>query len=151
MRSFVVIFLALFTLLSVYSAEPTAMRTIEKGGFSGLQSATNIVVTNATQWTDIWKTHSAQKRPAAPAPEVNFEKETVLIVALGRKPTGGHAVEIKSVQPSGNKVLVTATTRAPRPGGVSIQALTAPFHIVAVPKLTGEVQFKIENEPERSK
>jgi hypothetical protein len=108
-------------------------------------------VTNATQWTDIWKTHSAQKRPAAPAPEVNFEKETVLIVALGRKPTGGHAVEIKSVEQSGNKVLVTATTRTPKPGGIQIQALTAPFHIVAVPRLTGEVQFKIEEETRPAK
>src|SRR5687767_7096449 len=146
MRSLFSILLALAGLLQLNSAESTAMRTIEKGGFSGIQSATNIVVTNATQWTDIWKTHSAQKQPAKPAPEVNFEKETVLIVALGRKPTGGHSVEIKSVEQSGNKVLVTATTRAPRPGGIQIQALTAPFHIVAVPKLTGEVQFKIENE-----
>ena len=32
-----------------------------------------------------------------------------------------------------------------------IQALTAPFHIVTVPKLTGEVQFKIENESDANK
>lgn len=116
-----------------------------KGNFSGIQEPAQMVVTNATQWAEIWAKHSAQKRPAEPVPEIDFEKETVLFVALGQKRTGGYAVEIAEVKRMEGKVEVLVKTRKPKPGGFQLQALTAPFHAVAVPKISGAVKFNLQD------
>jgi hypothetical protein len=130
------------TLMS--GAEPEKMRTIGKGNFSGIQEATQLVVTNAAQWTEVWRKHSARKIPTEKAPEVDFEKETVIFVALGQKATGGHSAEISEVKSIDSKTEVLVKARAPRPGGIQLQAISAPFHAVAVPKISGEVEFRVE-------
>ena len=130
--------------MNVNAADAPKIRNIAKGGFSGIQEATEVVVTNSTQWTELWKKHSARKIPEPTAPEIDFDKESVLFVGLGQKRSGGYAVEIAGLRQVADKTEVLVKTREPRPGGIQIQAVTAPFHIVAVPKLTGPVKFKLE-------
>jgi hypothetical protein len=136
----------LFYLMCVHphAAEPIKMRTIAKGGFSGFEKETHLVITNETQWTDTWKKLSLQQTPAKPFPKVDFEKETVLLAAMGQKRSGGYAIEITRVEEIAGKFAVTVAARAPKPGGMQLQAISAPFHIVAVPRLTGPVLFRGE-------
>ena len=129
---------------TIVAAEGLKMRTIAQGNFSGVQAATQVVVTNAAQWQDLWKKHSAHRTPAEPAPEADFQKESILFVAAGQKRSGGHRVEITEVKEAEGKTEVLVQTRGPKPGGIQLQALTAPFHIVAVPKLTAPVKFRVE-------
>lgn len=131
--------------LLVSGAEPEKMRTIAKGNFSGVQTSLQLVVTNATQWSELWGKHAVQKNPSEKAPEVDFDKETVIFVALGQQRTGGHAIEIADVKRGDAQVEVLVRTRKPKPGGIQLQAISAPFHAVAVPKISGEVKFKIES------
>lgn len=126
------------------AAESDSMRTIVKGAFSGLDEAKQMVVTNQTGWDAVWQKHEAAKFPKEPAPKVNFEKETVLVVAQGRQRTGGYSTEITDVRRGDEKTVVIYHNRTPKPGALSIQALTAPVHIVAVPKIEGKVAFKEE-------
>ena len=132
--------------VSVSAGEPPPdkIRTLAKGAFSGFQKETYLVVTNQTQWAEVWKKNSAQQTPAKPLPKVDFEKETVLLAAAGQKQTGGHSIEIVRIDEIADKTAVIIKVTAPRPGGFSIQALTAPFHIVAVPRIKGPVLFKRE-------
>jgi hypothetical protein len=125
-------------------SQPTKIRNLARGGFSGFQDAAQIVVTNRAQWTEVWKKHSAKQIPAKPAPEVDFEKESVLFVCLGQKRTGGYSAEITALEQSAGKTKVLVKTRAPKPGGMQIQAISSPFHAVAVPRLKGPVAFKFE-------
>ncbi|MGZ8940379.1 MAG: protease complex subunit PrcB family protein [Limisphaerales bacterium] len=127
------------------------MRTIAQGNFSGVQTAMQLVVTNSSQWEKLWREHSAQRIPAEPAPEINFEKETVFFVAAGRKRSGGHQIEIAKINPREGETEVIVKSRSPKPGGIQIQALTAPFHVVAVPKIQGNVKFKIEGASPQSR
>jgi hypothetical protein len=144
MRPFWPVLLLSLMSAHLFSAEPPKIRTLAKGGFSGFQEPAEIVVTNATQWAEVWKKHSAQQKPAKPAPEVNFEKETVLLVSLGQKRSGGYSVEITGLEESDGKTKVIAKTKAPKPGGIQLQAITSPFHIVAVPRIKGPVAFKLD-------
>jgi hypothetical protein len=128
----------------ILAGEPEKIRTLAKGGFSGFQETVQIVVTNETQWAEVWKKHSVREKPAKPLPKVDFEKETVLVVSLGQKRSGGHSVEIAALEKTGDKTKVLLKTRAPKPGGIQIQAITAPYHIVAVPRIEGPVTFKSE-------
>jgi hypothetical protein len=130
---------------SAERAEPgNKMRTIAQGVFSGYQQPAHLVITNETQWVEVWKKHSAQEKPAKPLPKVDFDKESVLFVALGQKSTGGHAVEISRVEEIVGKTAVYVKTRGPKPSGIQLQSLTAPFHIVAIPKVKGPLMFTSE-------
>jgi hypothetical protein len=132
---------ALFMGIILHAAEPERLKTIDKGAFSGIQEPLRVVVTNKTQRAELWTKHIARKQPKAPPPDVDFEKESVIFVALGRKNTGGYSIEITDVRHSGKKTEVVVATRQPKEGGFNIQALTAPFHIVEVPKIEGSVKF----------
>jgi hypothetical protein len=126
----------------VKPAGGTNVKVIAKGAFSGIQEPKQIVVTNATQWAELWQKHSVKREPKPQAPEIDFSKQTVLFVSLGEKRTGGYGVEIADVKKDNGKTEVTVKTKSPKPGGFQIQAITAPFVIVAIPKVEGEVQFK---------
>ena len=143
--------LSLILIAGVNAAEPIKIRTLSQGNFSGIQTASEIVVTNAGQWAELWTKHSAQRTPQENSPSADFEKETILFVALGSKPTGGHRVEIAEVRQTGDKTEVLVKIRAPQPGGFSIQALTAPYHVVAIPKVKGPVTFRKEQAPPGSR
>jgi protease stability complex PrcB-like protein len=120
------------------------IKVIAKGAFSGIQQPEQIVITNATQWAELWKQHTVKREPKPELPEVDFSKQTLLFVSLGEKRTGGYSVEIADLLKENGKVVVLAKSHAPKPGGFQIQAITAPFIIVAVPKLDGKVEFKLE-------
>jgi hypothetical protein len=125
-----------------HGAETNQMRTIFKGTFSGIQEQCQLVVTNQTAWEALWKRHVAHLEPKEAPPKVDFEKETVLVAAQGRQRTGGHSIEIVDFKKMDEKTVVRYRTRKPAPGGITLQALTAPVHIVAVPRLGGKVEFK---------
>jgi hypothetical protein len=141
--------LTLVCILGCVAAEnsPGKIRTISKGAFSGVQKELQILITNQTQWAELWTKHSAQVKPAKPAPDINFDKESVLFVCLGQKRSGGHSVEIVAVRPLPDRTEITVKTRAPKPGGMQLQALTAPFHIAAVPRISGPVKFRVDSPP----
>lgn len=119
-------------------------KTVAKGAFSGFQKAAEMVVTNQTQWGALWQEHSGQQEPKKAAPAIDFAKETVLFVALGQKNTGGHQIQIVDIIRRPGRTEVLVVRRKPAPGAMNLQALTAPFHIVRVPRIEGEVRFRTE-------
>jgi hypothetical protein len=125
-----------------FADEASSFKTLDKGGFSGIQQQLEVVVTNKNQWEELWGKHTAQKLPKPPAPEIDFDKQSIVFISLGRKNTGGYSVEITDIQRSGKKAEVLFSSKEPKPGGFTIQALTAPFHIVTTPRIEGEVKFR---------
>jgi hypothetical protein len=70
----------------------------------------------------------------------------VIAVTMGRRSTGGYSIEITRVERVGNRLRVEVTRTAPPRGAMTIQALTAPFHFVAVPASDLPVRF-VEKKP----
>jgi protease stability complex PrcB-like protein len=141
--------LAFVTLLgctTATGADPLTLRSLGKGGFSGIKEARREVIKDKAAWEKLWTEHTKPTRNAAPAPEVDFAKEMVIAATMGTKRTGGYSVEIISAEPAGKKLKVTVKQASPPPGSMAIQALTAPFHFVAVSRSDLEVEF-IEPKP----
>jgi len=122
----------------------TQIKVIAKGAFSGIQEPKQLVISNQTQFAEIWQKHNVRAEPKKPAPEIDFSKESVIFVSLGQKRTGGYAVQVSDVQKKDGKIEVVVQTTSPKPGGMQIQTLTAPFTIVAVPKIEAPVEFKVQ-------
>lgn len=123
--------------------EEVSFRTLAQGGSSGITQATNRVIKTQGDWEKLWQRHQGNVDPAAKVPVVDFDKEMVLAAALGQKRTGGFAIKIVRVESTATGLKVFLAQRTPGPGSLVIQALTAPFHFVAVPKKDGKAEFVI--------
>jgi hypothetical protein len=113
-------------------ANQVSFHTVLKGHRSGVRESVQIVARSQSEWSALWKRHASTEPNPPPLPTINFSNEIVVAVFLGEKPTGGHDVEIVSMEQNNDVLLVSFVEKSPRPGGVVTQAFTQPFHIVRV-------------------
>ncbi len=127
--------------VTVGQAEPVPFRTLAKGSFSGIQEPKEELVKDKSKWEELWALHAKTIKPAPTPPEVDFSKEMVVFVTMGRQRTGGYKIEISRIETSQDTLKIYVTRTTPRPGGMAIQSLTAPFYIVAIPKSDLRAKF----------
>ena len=114
------------------------VRTVDKGEQSNIDEAKQVVVRTEAEWTKLWQQHSPdRKRPA-----VDFSKDMVAGVFMGSRPTAGFNLSSVSTFAKDGNVLVQYRESQPRPGAMTAQVLTFPYHLVAVPKAPGDVKFE---------
>jgi hypothetical protein len=115
-------------------ARPVPIRSLAKGVFSGIRDAKQEIVRSADDWEKLWKQHGVSAGAAEKVPEVDFAKEMVIATTMGTKRTGGYSIEIVSAEAGEKTLKISVRKRSPPPGALTVQALTAPFHFVAVPR-----------------
>jgi hypothetical protein len=114
-----------------------ALARIAKGDMSGVQTMRQVTVRTTAEWQKLWKEHSPDEK----MPAVDFNSHMVVGIFLGSKPSAGYQVEILSVRPEGNELVVEYAQKQPGRGMMSAQMLTEPYDLVAVPKHAGPVRF----------
>ena len=125
------------------AAMPVSFQTIAKGNHSGIDESAQIVIRSQPDWTKFWQKHSAVETNPQAAPAIDLSKEVVVAIFLGKRPSGGYAVEITSVERSDGILTVIFRETTPKPGVITTQAFTHPFHIVRVGvEGTPEVRFR---------
>lgn len=67
-------------------------------------------------------------------PPVDWERQVVLVALMGPQRTGGYRITMAEVTVAGNVVTVQVQERRPAPGERVIQVLTAPYHVVTIPR-----------------
>lgn len=118
--------------------------TIARGEDSGYMKASQIVIENEEQWADLWEKHISNIEPSPPLPEVDFNREMVIAVFSGEKPTSGYPVEIVSVETKPSKIkdhdllIVKIRQRQPGKHEVVMDVMTQPNHIIKLPKMKAE-------------
>jgi hypothetical protein len=120
---------------------PLPMRTVAKGAFSGITSARQVIIKDKAAWNKLWAQHSLNQAAASSAPELDLAKEMVIVVTLGRRNTGGYTIEIVKVEADDKRLRIAVQRKAPPPGAMVIQALTAPFHMAAIPRSDLKAEF----------
>ena len=125
-------------LLLVGQPSATPMTTIDQGTQSRVEEARNVVVRSDEEWAKLWRAHAPEK----PRPPVDFSRDMVVGVFLGSRSTAGYNISIVSTFAKDGHVLVRYQESMPRPGTMTAQILTFPYHLVAVPKRAGEVNFE---------
>ena len=108
-----------------------AFQTIAKGSRSGVRTPRQVVARNQTEWNHLWGQHSSIGA-TSPLPVIDFEKDIVVGLFLGDKPTGGYGVAIIRAEQRDGNLTAYFEEKFPRPGGILLQSLTQPFHIVRV-------------------
>ena len=132
--------LGIVLVFAMVQAPAPNVRTIGKGPMSGIETARQVAIRTADEWTLVWRQHTARVF-LGEQPTVDFSREMVLGVFLGMRTTGGYSVEIVRTVKVNDLLRVEYVENAPRRGDVTAQVLTAPFHLVALPKHDGPIQF----------
>jgi hypothetical protein len=106
---------------------------------SGIDEPRQVAVRTLADWATLWRSHAPGGQPV---PTIDFSRETVVGVFAGTRPTSGYGVEIVRAAEVNGTLIVDYVETRPAPGGVTAQVLTAPYHLVAVPRHDGEVRFQ---------
>jgi len=80
-------------------------------------------------------------------PEVDYEKQSVILYALGQKPTGGYSIELYKTDAmlKGKKLYLPVRIKQPASNSNQIQLITSPCQVYSLP-YTDYSEIIIEDE-----
>ena len=108
-------------------------QTLRRGYQSGAHAEQCNVISDAESWAAWWKMHASLSLPAPELPPVDFEKNSVLVLSLGNRPSAGYGVEIVRVSEQKGMLAVEAVETPPAKDMLHPQIVTQPYHIVMLP------------------
>jgi hypothetical protein len=128
------------------SPGPMTFRILASGSASLITTAQTRVARDWTEYGQLWVEHNGSMPPGVGAPDVgppivDFDKEIVVAVFLGTKPTSGFDVSILSVKALGSGAQVDYLEREVGPGCGAAAVITQPFVLAAITKVSGSVMF----------
>jgi hypothetical protein len=118
-----------------------AFSTLDQGTRSGIGEARNVVVKDRGQWAALWAEHAGAQ---AEVPAVDFDRQMVIGVFLGRQRDGCFSTTISSVSLSGSKISVLHKDTLPGPLVLCTMGMTTPAHLVVVARSDAQVEFAKE-------
>jgi len=132
------------------TAQPAAMRPLPASAHlltsqtSPIAEAEVRVLRDQAAWAATWR--ALQPEPAARPvpPAVDFAREMVVVVAIGERSSGGHAVRVDGVSdaPDGGGFVLHVTRTTPGEGCMTTMAITAPVDVVRMPRMEGPVRLE---------
>ncbi|MHA2364412.1 MAG: protease complex subunit PrcB family protein [Candidatus Hodarchaeales archaeon] len=89
--------------------QPLEFESIYYDVYSGLSGRTEQLITTQTHWEEIWNMFSSNIIPQPLILEVNFDKEMIVVVSTGEKPTTGYPIEVTDVKIKSNTLFIYTT------------------------------------------
>jgi hypothetical protein len=108
---------------------------------SGYIEPAEVVIRDRAALESAWRVLHAGNQ-GAELPSVDFARSTLALIAVGERPTGGHALRVDRVTRQGNTAVVHYTMTRPGPSCMTTQAITAPVELISMPRVEGEVRFQ---------
>ncbi|MGE3724109.1 MAG: protease complex subunit PrcB family protein [Candidatus Sericytochromatia bacterium] len=124
--------------VKIQSKDPISMRTLSRVSNSRVTEARYVIARDYEQFRQLWKEHNGSLEQM---PEVDFQSEMVAGIFMGERSTGGYAVTIEEVLKEGEKFKFYYSESEPPEGSMTIQILTAPAHLIALPRSEAYPEF----------
>ncbi|MEA2723982.1 MAG: hypothetical protein QOH59_1753 [Gemmatimonadales bacterium] len=104
------------------------IRRIGQWTRTGIGESRRLVIRDANGWAQFWSELGVGEQPA-----VDFNRDVVIAVAAGQRPTGGYEIAIDRVSQSDGQLTIEVVERTPGPNCMTTAALTQPVDVVVVP------------------
>ena len=104
------------------------IRRIGQWTRSGIGESRRLVIRDANTWAQFWSELGVGDRPS-----VDFNRDVVVAVAAGQRPTGGYEIAIDRVTQSDGQLTVEVVERTPGPNCMTTASLTQPVDVVVLP------------------
>jgi len=92
---------------------------------------------DATVWQRFWLQYCRTfdgSGALAPAPVVDFAKQTIVGIFMGQRPSGGYGIKIKEIKKTKSGLEVYVLEHKPNPGDMVITMITYPCALVTIEK-----------------
>ncbi len=119
--------------------------------YSGMEKPGWLVVRDSVRWRATWTAISRGRSPVPPLPRVDFDREVVLVAALGERSSGGYTVLLDRAVQRGNHVEVTVRSTSPgRSCGVA-DVHTQPIDLARLPRTGRPIRFREQKKVKQCK
>ena len=128
---------------------PIAFAVIDSGQHSLADTAAVFLIDNQKQWLEIWRFAKGSIEPMPPAPEIDFKRDMLVAVFMGKKSSGGYRVQMTNIEYAKDTLSISIEYFR-RPGGTLLPVVTSPYQIAKIPRLPGKaanyiINSKIDN------
>ena len=93
-------------------------------------ATTYSLIRNRAAWEDAWQQLYRDHRPQPPLPDVDFERQMILLASLGRRPSGGYSIAVQDISVTDNTLAVDVLIKQPGQGCIVTTGITVPVDIV---------------------
>jgi len=113
---------------------------------SGITTPLTETLMDDAEFTARWNEAMSVQTPAPPSPSIDFESESVILVAQGQKPSTGHRIQIDSALWRSDRVDVYVTAASPDPTTcMTGAAISNPIHMVRIPRTDLPIRFHLDS------
>jgi hypothetical protein len=109
--------------------------------YNGYRERERLVIRTPAEWSQAWARITGSAEPRRPAPAIDFDREMVILVAMGERPTGGYSITIEGVYDASGRVFAVVREKSPGADCFVTEAFTQPIDAVRVPRRDGAVTF----------
>jgi hypothetical protein len=144
--------LAIFVVLCVCSsasAEAQGLSSFEVfvpysySSHMGLERPLQRVLTSEVEWREVWSEIQRRTDDELALPEVDWERNGMLVIALGSRPSGGYAVVVGSVREFKAEIQVEAYELMPGDDCIVTTGLTYPIGYALIRRTEKPVRVRV--------
>jgi len=110
--------------------------------YSGLIDSVRVVVRDSTAWRRLWQQINRPFIPSPVLPPVDFQREMVVVAALGSRPSAGFDVVIEGAAEDTAGVEVDVRRSSPAAGCPVAAAITQPVDLARLPASARTLRFR---------
>lgn len=114
------------------ASQPLPFARIATEGYSGIAEPLRLAVRDQAEWERIWARIYAIASPPPPIPAIDFARDTVLVVAMGERMSGGFGISVDEIRIVGGRLQVAVRLDCPPPGLMASMAVSEPVQAVRI-------------------
>ncbi len=115
--------------------------TLIQGTHGGYETKQFLIIRDFKSLQKIYNQVNMFRRPGFPIPEINFEKEQIIALFMGKKNKRGYSISVQHIYDENNKI--TVLIKETKPEEMAIMAISQPFYFCTMTRVDEEVVFKI--------
>ncbi|MDB4874231.1 MAG: PrcB C-terminal domain protein [Gemmatimonadetes bacterium] len=110
--------------------------------YSGFGDSLRTVVRDSTLWRQVWERLNQPFVPRPKLPNVDFEREMVVVAALGIRHTAGYSVVIEGADRDSSSIEVAVRRTSPAAGCPVEAVVTQPVDVARIPRSERAIRFR---------
>lgn len=123
------------------AGDAVPFRVIEENNMSGFNSGMTKLITSTPDWVAVWMERQRNLQTKRLHPEIDFDRDVVIAVAMGQKKTGGYSVDITRVIRTKDDIRIYLKKTAPPDDAKLPAVVTSPFIFARMKKPDRPVVF----------
>jgi hypothetical protein len=124
---------------------PIVRLTTDRAAFStysGFGDSLRTVIRDSVLWRQVWRQIHRPYVPQPEVPRIDFDREMVILAAMGTRRSGGYGVVIEGAERDSAAIEVDVRSTSPAAGCPVESVMTQPVDVARIPASARTVRFR---------